>query len=200
MCGVQARFPGWSRKPWQSLAELIFLMIMLASDIWRSFNWNDGGSLGRLVVLNLKSTFLCCRQWGRWWPLKKKEISSTCPPWPRWALSYGVKLCSSEGRNKEFDWDFGDRIGPQKYSSQCAGPGVIETDLTAGLYQKRPELKEHRLANIPLGRLGRPEDVANLALFLASDASSYISGQTIVVNGAMSTFVQPELIRELSKT
>ena len=76
---------------------------------------------------------------------------------------------------------------------------MIETQLTAELYEKRPELKIQRLKNIPLGRLGTPEDVANVALFLASDASSYISAETIPIKGAMATFVTPELIEELSK-
>ncbi len=50
-----------------------------------------------------------------------------------------------------------------------------------GMYTN--DLKKFAVAGIPLGRLGRPEDVANVALFLASDESAYVAGQTIVVRG-----------------
>jgi NAD(P)-dependent dehydrogenase (short-subunit alcohol dehydrogenase family) len=89
-------------------------------------------------------------------------------------------------------------LGPYNIRVNALAPGVIETALSRGLYERRPELREHRLKCIPLGRLGQPQDVANAALFLASDASSYISGQTIAVNGAMPTFIQAELLLELS--
>ncbi|MGI6331958.1 MAG: 3-oxoacyl-[acyl-carrier-protein] reductase [Zhaonellaceae bacterium] len=61
-------------------------------------------------------------------------------------------------------------------------PGYIATDMT----NKLPEnLKETILSNIPLGRIGTAEEVAQVALFLASPAASYITGQTIVVDGGM---------------
>jgi 3-oxoacyl-[acyl-carrier protein] reductase len=61
-------------------------------------------------------------------------------------------------------------------------PGFIETPMTDKLNE---EQKERITKNIPLGRLGTPSDVAAAAIFLASDASSYITGQTIHVNGGM---------------
>lgn len=61
-------------------------------------------------------------------------------------------------------------------------PGFIQTDMTRKLGDK---VQTELLEVIPLGRLGEPEDVANLALFLASDHSSYITGQVIQVDGGM---------------
>jgi 3-oxoacyl-[acyl-carrier protein] reductase len=61
-------------------------------------------------------------------------------------------------------------------------PGYIISDMTAGLPDK---VKEMMLNSIPLGRYGNPKDVANLALFLASEEASYITGQTINVDGGM---------------
>jgi 3-oxoacyl-[acyl-carrier protein] reductase len=64
----------------------------------------------------------------------------------------------------------------------AVAPGFIQTEMTAKLPE---ELKQKMLAAIPLNRLGSPSDVANACLFLASEAASYITGQTVVVDGGM---------------
>jgi len=65
----------------------------------------------------------------------------------------------------------------------CAvAPGFIETDMTAGLSE---QLQEKMLADIPLGRLGQPEDIARAVVWLASDAAAYITGITLTVDGGM---------------
>jgi len=64
----------------------------------------------------------------------------------------------------------------------AVAPGFIETDMTAGL---SPQAREALSAQIALGRLGAPEDVAAAVAFLASDAASYITGHVIVVDGGM---------------
>lgn len=61
-------------------------------------------------------------------------------------------------------------------------PGFIDTDMTAGLPE---QVKESFLKGIPLGKLGSPEDIADAALFLVSDAAAYITGQTLHVDGGM---------------
>jgi 3-oxoacyl-[acyl-carrier protein] reductase len=63
-------------------------------------------------------------------------------------------------------------------------PGFIETDMTAVLPE---EIKKEMLSQVPLGRPGKPEDVAAVALFLASEAASYVTGQVIHVSGGMYT-------------
>jgi NAD(P)-dependent dehydrogenase (short-subunit alcohol dehydrogenase family) len=64
----------------------------------------------------------------------------------------------------------------------CVTPGFIETDMTKDLPEK---VMESVKKQIPLGRLGRPEEVARLVHFLCADASSYITGQVFAVNGGM---------------
>src|SRR4029079_8935561 len=61
-------------------------------------------------------------------------------------------------------------------------PGFIETDMTSGL---KEDLKGEMLKNIPLGVFGRSEDIASAAVFLASPASRYITGQVLTVDGGM---------------
>jgi 3-oxoacyl-[acyl-carrier protein] reductase len=66
--------------------------------------------------------------------------------------------------------------------ANVVAPGYIETDMTAAINE---EAKAALFAQIPLGRLGTPQDIANLVTFLASDAAAYITGQTFVVDGGM---------------
>ena len=73
-------------------------------------------------------------------------------------------------------------LGRRGIRVNAIAPGFIETDMTAVLTD---EQKEAAAANITLGRLGRPEDIANAALFLASDMGSYITGQVITVDGGI---------------
>jgi 3-oxoacyl-[acyl-carrier protein] reductase len=64
----------------------------------------------------------------------------------------------------------------------CISPGFIDTKMTKNINE---EFKKKLIENIPLGKLGTGNDIANCALFLASDLSSYITGETIHVNGGM---------------
>jgi 3-oxoacyl-[acyl-carrier protein] reductase len=73
-------------------------------------------------------------------------------------------------------------VGSRNITVNCVAPGFIETDMTKQL----PEaIREELLKRIPLGRLGKVEDIAAAVAFLASPSASYISGETIHVNGAM---------------
>lgn len=72
--------------------------------------------------------------------------------------------------------------GPQGIRSNVVHPGMILTPLSAGMYE-RPGVPERRAQAIPAGRIGRPEDVAEAALFLASDRASYVNGDEITVDG-----------------
>ena len=66
--------------------------------------------------------------------------------------------------------------------ANCVSPGFIATDMTKDL---KEEYKNELLKNIPINRLGTGEDIANAVIFLCSDDSSYITGETIHVNGGM---------------
>lgn len=73
-------------------------------------------------------------------------------------------------------------MGPRDIRANCIAPGFIISDMTSALSE---EVREQWVKTIPLRRGGTPEDVAKVALFLASDLSSYVSGQVIHVCGAM---------------
>jgi 3-oxoacyl-[acyl-carrier protein] reductase len=73
-------------------------------------------------------------------------------------------------------------MGSRNITVNAVAPGYIETDMTHVLSQ---ELKDKMLANIPLKRIGRPEDVAAAVRFLASEEASYITGHVLDVNGGI---------------
>ena len=73
-------------------------------------------------------------------------------------------------------------VGSRGITVNNIAPGYITTDMTKDL---KNELSDALMKKIPMNRFGSPEDVAKVALFLASDAGSYITGQTIHVNGGM---------------
>jgi len=73
-------------------------------------------------------------------------------------------------------------LASKKINVNAVAPGTIDTDIIAN-YSK--ELRKQRIQEIPLKRLGTPKDVANTCLFLASNLSDYITGETINVNGAL---------------
>ena len=73
-------------------------------------------------------------------------------------------------------------LGSRNITVNCVAPGFIETDMTAGLTQEQQKVL---LTQIPLGHLGKPQDVANVVSFVASPLASYITGQEIHVNGGM---------------
>lgn len=73
-------------------------------------------------------------------------------------------------------------LGSRNITVNAVAPGYITTDMTNEL---NDEVKEQLKSSIPLGRLGTPDDVANLVCFLASDEAGYITGQTFNVDGGM---------------
>jgi 3-oxoacyl-[acyl-carrier protein] reductase len=75
-------------------------------------------------------------------------------------------------------------LGPQGINVNAIAPGFIETAMTDELPE---ETRQAYSKGIPLGRFGQPEDVADLALFLSSQAADYITGQVIALDGGMTS-------------
>ncbi|MBP0132234.1 MAG: 3-oxoacyl-ACP reductase FabG [Nitrosospira sp.] len=73
-------------------------------------------------------------------------------------------------------------VGSRNITVNCIAPGFIETDMTRTLTEKQ---QQDLIQHVPLGRLGRPEEVASAVAFLASSAAGYITGTTLHVNGGM---------------
>ena len=73
----------------------------------------------------------------------------------------------------------------------CICPSIVETELVKGLFSDSEEgqrRKQARIATLPLGRFGQPRDVAELAVFLASDESSWLTGTAIPLDGGLTAY------------
>ena len=73
-------------------------------------------------------------------------------------------------------------VGSRGITVNCVAPGFIDTEMTRSLPE---EYKNQLIRNIPLGKLGSPNDIANAVAFLASENASYITGETLHINGGM---------------
>jgi len=92
--------------------------------------------------------------------------------------NYAATKAGAEGFSRAMSKE----VGSRSITVNCVAPGFIDTDMTAQLSE---EHKDAMLGQIPLGRLGAPEEIAALVGFLSSDAASYITGETVHINGGM---------------
>jgi len=88
---------------------------------------------------------------------------------------------------------------PYNIRVNAIAPGFIETAIMTKAWNEHPSMMQEDLQYIPLGRMGKPEDIAGAAIFLASPASAYITGETIVVNGGLITTFSPGFARILKE-
>ncbi|MCX5679102.1 MAG: 3-oxoacyl-[acyl-carrier-protein] reductase [Candidatus Omnitrophica bacterium] len=93
-----------------------------------------------------------------------------------------ANYAASKGGLIAFTKTVAKELASRNVRANAIAPGFIQTDMTAKLTEV---VKSEMLKHIPLGKLGLPADVANLALFLASDDSAYITGQVVQVDGGM---------------
>ncbi len=94
--------------------------------------------------------------------------------------------CASRGGVKQMTMSLADDWGPHGITVNCLAPGWFDTQQTHVLYENK-EWVEYLVDRIPLKRPGRPSDLDGTIVFLASDASEYVTGQTILVDGGIST-------------
>lgn len=136
-----------------------------------------------VIQTNLKSVFNLTKQVMR--PMMKARSGSII----NISSIVGMKgnagqsnYAASKGGIIAFTKSIAQEIGSRNIRCNAIAPGFIETDMTDALGD---EAKDNFIKNIPLKRLGSAEDIANTAAFLGSDLSTYISGQTISVCGAL---------------
>ena len=139
-----------------------------------------------VINTNLRATFKMCR--AVIMPMMKQRFGRII----NMASIVGVvggagqtNYAASKGGMIAMTKSIAAEVASRGITANCIAPGFIKTPMTDVLPD---ELKKTYLAQIPAGRFGEPEDVANACVFLASDEASYINGQTIHVNGGMGRF------------
>jgi glucose 1-dehydrogenase len=95
-----------------------------------------------------------------------------------------ASYCAAKGGMRMLMRDLAMELGPYNITVNNVAPGAINTPINASLLADKPKL-DALLRNIPLGRLGEPDDVSSLVAFLASDEASYVTGSTYFVDGGL---------------
>lgn len=92
--------------------------------------------------------------------------------------------CLSKAADMQLARNLAAELGPWNIRVNCIAPGLVKTDFARALWED-PKRAEQRVAETPLRRLGEPEDLAGAAVYLASRAGAWTTGQTIVVDGGV---------------
>jgi NAD(P)-dependent dehydrogenase (short-subunit alcohol dehydrogenase family) len=142
-----------------------------------------------LMDINLKGYFLCCqavipimKAQGRGKIINVSSTSSLI------GMRERVAYCSSKGGVSQLTRALAIELARENIQVNALAPGFIRTALNDEYFQKNPGHLDRFVSNIPMGRLGNPEEVAGLTIYLASDASSYTTGQIFVVDGGWTTW------------
>jgi 3-oxoacyl-[acyl-carrier protein] reductase len=139
--------------------------------------WND------VLATNLGGPFFCTRavvrgmmvrRWGRIINVASASADAALPGQTNYAASKAGLVGMTRALARE--------LAPHGVLVNAVAPGLIETEMADGL---KRAAREKLLQGIALQRLGQPEEVARVVTFLASDAASYITGQTIAIDGGL---------------
>ena len=141
----------------------------------------DDAEWRRVLSVNLDGVFLCSKAFSHEMRAKKWgriiNISSIIAfTGTDHEAHYGASKAAVVGLTKSLALE----LAGYEITVNAIAPGWIKTDMTSGMI---PEENKRALQLIPLGRMGQPEDIAHVAVFLASEKASFITGQTIHVNG-----------------
>jgi len=150
----------------------------------------------KVINVNLTGQFLCAREaiieMLRRGPAPERSVAtgkiicmSSVHELIPWAGH--VNYASSKGAIKMFMQSLAQEYGDRKIRVNSICPGAIQTPINTGAWST-PQALASLMTLIPYNRIGKPVDIANLAVFLASDASDYITGASIFIDGGMTVF------------
>jgi NAD(P)-dependent dehydrogenase (short-subunit alcohol dehydrogenase family) len=153
-------------------------VVDVAEDVW-----------DRVMAVNLKGIYLCCKHGipellraggGSIINVASFVTLVGCTvPQDAYTASKGGVIALTKSLAVQF--------GPRRIRSNAIAPGPIETPLLTSWLLANPEAKKLRLDRIPMGRFGRPEDIVQMALYLASDESTWVNGSVLVVDGGITS-------------
>ena len=141
----------------------------------------------RVVAIELKGAFFCSQAAAREMIQRKTpgrivNISSVHEDLP---MPQNVPYCCAKGGLRMLTRTIALELAPYNITVNNIAPGAVDTPIDADV-KADPEKMKALLQEIPLHRMGQPEEVAKLALYLASDSSAYITGSTYTIDGGLS--------------
>jgi len=144
--------------------------------------------------VNLTSVFLCCkavlpymRAQGRGSIINTASFVAVMG-----AATSQISYTASKGGVLAMSRELGVQFAREGIRVNALCPGPVDTPLLRELFATDPERAARRLVHIPMGRFAEPEEIANAALFLASDESSFVTASTFLVDGGISgAYVTP---------
>jgi NAD(P)-dependent dehydrogenase (short-subunit alcohol dehydrogenase family) len=152
----------------------------------------------RVQNVNLRSVFLCCKHGIPHLlendpPTRGSVINTASFVAVMGAATSQISYTASKGGVLALSRELGVEFARRGVRVNALCPGPVDTPLLRELFAKDPERAARRLVHIPMGRFARAEEIANAALFLASDESSFVTASTFLVDGGISgAYVTPE--------
>ena len=140
----------------------------------------------KIIAVNLTGPFLCTQaaakqmiaQGGSGRIINISSIHQDLP------MPTNAPYCASKGGLRMLMRTVAVELAPHGITVNNIGPGAVYTPIDADV-QANPEMEKALMAEIPMGRWGKPEEIASLAVFLASDDAGYITGSTYYIDGGM---------------
>ena len=133
----------------------------------------------KTINVDLKGVFLCSRE-----ALKHMKSGASIINISSIAgimgFEYSAAYCAAKGGVRAFTKALATEVGPKGIRVNSIHPGVIDTPMTKGMTK---EIEKETLSRVPLGKIGKPIDIAGPVAFLASDAAAYVNGAELVVDG-----------------
>ena len=160
---------------------------------------NDDGSVlettleawERVQQVNLRSVFLCCKHGiphllDNEGPSRGSVVNTASFVAVMGAATSQISYTASKGGVLALSRELGVEFARRGVRVNALCPGPVDTPLLRELFAKDPEQAARRLVHVPMGRFARAEEIAQGALFLASDDSSYVTASTFLVDGGLS--------------
>src|SRR6267143_978945 len=149
----------------------------------------------RVQAVNAKGVYLCCK-YGIPYLLKAgggSVINVASFVALVGAATSQIAYTASKGAVLSMSRELGVQFARQGVRVNALCPGPVETPLLMRIFNEDPGAAERRLVHVPMGRMAKPREIVNAALFLASDESSYVNGATFLVDGGLTAaYVTPE--------
>jgi glucose 1-dehydrogenase len=141
----------------------------------------------KVVAVNLTGPWLGCQEAAKQMvaqgePGRIVNLSSVHEDLP---MPTNSPYCAAKGDVRMLTRTIAVELAPHGITVNNIAPGAVDTPMDAPL-KKQPDQTQKLLSEIPAGRMGKPEEIAALAVYLASDAAAYVTGSTFIIDGGMS--------------